>query len=169
MKLTNFNKVYDQYYLLVMKIAYEELEDYHYAQDVCQEVFVTLYKKADIIEENTVKAWLIVAAKRKAIDLRRKKYIGREVCKKEEEIMTHVDVRPEHTVLKKEFGCYLFQELKKRDSQWFEIIRRVSVEQENAGQVASDMGISLSYLRTKLCRAKTWIRENFGDDYSALR
>lgn len=169
MKLSNFNKVYDQYYLLVMKVAYNVLNDYHYSQDVCQEVFAALFRKADGIDEDTVKAWLIVTAKRKAIDMKRKKYIGREICKEEEDIEAHKDIRPECAVLKKEFGHQLFYELKKKDEQWFEIIRRVSIKQENAGQVADDLGITTASLRTKLSRARNWIRKNFGEDYSTLK
>lgn len=167
MKLSNFNKVYDQYYLLVMKVAYNVLKDYYYAQDVCQEVFVMLYKKVDDIDETMVKSWLLVTAKRKAIDLQKKKYYGREICK-EEGLEKHEDIRPEEAVLKKEFGNRLFRELKEKDEDWFKIIRRVSIEKENPEQVARDLGISLSYLRTKLHRARSWIRENFGEDYSAL-
>jgi len=52
MRGSQFNKVYDQHYLLVMKIAYSVLKDYHYAQDVCQEVFIILYKKMELLTKN---------------------------------------------------------------------------------------------------------------------
>ena len=39
MKLSDFNDIYDRYYLMVMKTAFNVLQDYHYAEDICQEVF----------------------------------------------------------------------------------------------------------------------------------
>ena len=33
-------EIYDQYYLMVMDVAFKVLRDYHLAQDVCQDVFM---------------------------------------------------------------------------------------------------------------------------------
>lgn len=168
MKLSHFNKVYDQYYLLVMKVAFNVLKDYHYAQDVCQEVFAVLYKKAGNIDETLVKAWLLVTAKRKAIDLQRKQFYGKEVCGEGQDILYYKDIRPEYTILTREFESRLFQALKEKDETWFQIVIRVSVEEETPEKVARELGITLSHLRTKLFRARTWIRENFKEDYREL-
>ena len=141
MNLSRFNEIYDQYYLMVMKVAYNVLRDYHYAQDICQEVFVLLYLKRDILDEEYIKPWLLVNAKRKAIDLQRKKYYGRE--------------------------CTILEALQKKDRQWYEIFFRVTVEGESQKSVAEDLGISLSNLRIKLHRAKVWMRNMFLDEYKS--
>jgi len=51
------------------------------------------------------------------------------------------------------------------DKAWFEIIVRVVINQEEPNQVAQDMNMSIANLRIKLHRARTWIRDNFKDDY----
>jgi len=168
MKASQFNKVYDQYYLLVMKIAYSVLKDYHYAQDVCQEVFIILYKKLGIIDEELIKSWLIVSTKRKAIDFQRKKFYGREVCEELQELRRKPEITPEENFIQKEFESELFRRLQEKDRAWFEIIVRVVINQENPSQVAQDMNLSLANLRIKLHRARAWIRENFKDDYDKI-
>jgi len=168
MKASQFNKVYDQYYLMVMKIAYSVLKDYHYAQDVCQEVFIILYKKLGIIDEELIKPWLIVSTKRKAIDFQRKKFYGREVCKELQGLRRKTEITPEENFIQKEFESELFRRLQEKDRAWFEIIVRVVINQENPSQVAQDMNLSLANLRIKLHRARAWIRENFKDDYDKV-
>lgn len=168
MKASQFNKVYDQYYLVVMKVAYSVLKDYHYAQDVCQEVFIILYKKMGIIDEELVKPWLIVSTKRKAIDFQRKKFYGREVCEESQELRRKPEINLEENFIQKEFESELFRCLQEKDKVWFEIIVRVVINQETPSQVAQDMNLSLANLRIKLHRARAWIRDNFKDDYDKM-
>lgn len=168
MKSPQFNKIYDQYYLLVMKVAYNVLQDYHYAQDICQEVFIVLYKKRDNIDEALAKPWLLVNTKRKAIDFQRKKFYGREVCEESHDLQKKAEKTPEDRVLHQEFKSRLFLELKTRDEAWFEIIMRVVIEEQEPAQVARDMNISIANLRIKMHRARAWIRDNFENDYKEL-
>jgi RNA polymerase sigma factor (sigma-70 family) len=168
MKASQFNKIYDQYYLLVMKIAYSVLNDYHYAQDVCQEVFIILYQKMEQIDEELTKPWLLVNTKRKAIDFQRKKFYGREVCEESQELKKHSEITPEEKILQMEFESNLFRKLLEKDRTWFEIVIRVIISQESPNQVAQDMGISLSNLRTKMHRARAWIRDNFEEEYRGI-
>lgn len=166
MKLSELNEIYDKYYLMVMKVAFNILHDYHYAQDVCQEVFLALYTKCNATDDNMIKAWLLVATRRKAIDYQRKKYFRNEVS----------DAAPYLTVkeglaydvsdscIRKVFGEEIFNMLQKKDRYWYEIVQRVLIDGESQQKVADDLGISLSNLRIKLHRAKAWIRENISYD-----
>ena len=166
MKLSEFNEVYDTYYLMVMKVAFNILHDYHYSQDVCQEVFLLLYSKRDVIETDFVKPWLIVTAQRKAIDFQRKKYVKREICEDTAISGERIGNDVAETCIRNMLGEEIFEKLKDKDRHWYEIIQRVLVEGESQQSVANDLGISLSNLRIKLHRAKAWLRKNFPfDDY----
>lgn len=169
MKLSDFNDIYDRYYLMVMKTAFNILQDYHYAQDICQEVFTLLYLNHDAVQKPYIKSWLLVTAKYKAIDFQRKKYHKHEVCG--DTVSTRFSLEfddVEKEFLKKEFRKEALAELQKKDRQWYEIIVRVAAAGENQQHVADEMGISLSNLRTKQHRAKLWLRRHFSqDDYSS--
>ena len=74
-----FREIYRQHYQIVKKVVYSILRDIDFAEDVSQEVFISFLKKADTLQEEYHKQWLIVNAKRKAIDFCRKSYQVHEV------------------------------------------------------------------------------------------
>ncbi|MGI6006063.1 MAG: RNA polymerase sigma factor [Ruminococcus sp.] len=169
MNLSEFDELYDRYYLMVMKAAFNILQDYHYAQDICQEVFTLFFVKRETVEDMYIKPWLLVTAKHKAIDFQRKKYHKHEVCG--DVLSQNLNIEfddMEKEFIKKEFRREALAELKKKDRQWYEIIVRVAAAGENQQHVADDLGISLSNLRIKQHRAKLWLRKRFSpEDYSS--
>lgn len=161
MKLSEFNEVYDKYYLMVMKVAFNLLHDYSYAQDVCQEVFLQFYAKGDEIDMKCVKAWLMVTAQRKSIDFTRKKYIKNESCDLDSGRDFLLEDMVCESCVQKVLGEEVLRKLFEKDRLWFEIIYMVLIEHESQQTVAEALGISLSNLRIKLFRAKAWIRKNY--------
>lgn len=74
-----FREIYRQHYQIVKKVVYSILRDIDFAEDVSQEVFMSFLKKANTLQEEYYRQWLIVNAKRKAIDFCRKSYQVHEV------------------------------------------------------------------------------------------
>jgi RNA polymerase sigma factor (sigma-70 family) len=56
-KVENFNKLYNSFYSLVFSIVYSKVNNYHDAEDICQEVFLRFYGKLDEIENP--RKWLL--------------------------------------------------------------------------------------------------------------
>ena len=166
MKLSDLNEIYDKYYLMVMKVAFNILHDYHYAQDVCQEVFLALYSKCNETEDNRIKAWLLVVTRRKAIDYYRKKYFKTEIVDAEPQLTANEGLAYDisEACIRRVFGEEFFAMLKAKDRYWYEIVQRVLIAGESQKKVADDLGISLPNLRIKLYRAKAWIREHVSYD-----
>lgn len=56
-------ELYVRYGELITQVAAQRVRDYHYAQTICQEVFIKLFYKMDMLmDDDLVKAWLIVVA-----------------------------------------------------------------------------------------------------------
>ena len=55
MKISDFDRVYQKYVDLVHYAAYSMVRDYHLAQDVCQEVFIKMYRAIDGLDEKSIK------------------------------------------------------------------------------------------------------------------
>lgn len=55
MERESFNRIYKQYYKLVIHVAFDLLHDYDLAEDVCQEVFVKFHKKIEGLDEDKLK------------------------------------------------------------------------------------------------------------------
>ena len=74
-----FREIYQQYYGLVKKTAFSVLKDYDFSEDVAQEVFLLFSLKEHTLKEEYYRQWLLVNARRKAIDFCRKAYQVHEV------------------------------------------------------------------------------------------
>ena len=72
-------EVYDKYYRLVMKAAYDVLKDFDDSQDVCQEVFHKLIQKWNKVSPEDYAGWLALTARRKALDFLKKSYRKHEM------------------------------------------------------------------------------------------
>lgn len=58
-------EVYDKYYRLVMKAAYDVLKNFDDSQDVCQEVFHKLIQKWNKVSPEDYAGWLALTAQKK--------------------------------------------------------------------------------------------------------
>lgn len=179
-----FQEIYHQYYQLVKSVVYDILKDIDFAEDICQEVFLMFAEKASFLNERYYQYWLIVSAKRKAIDFCRKSYQVHEVTTEafpQEEVLyenesewnsnsisnrNSFEDRVMNKIVFQEFTGKLFEDLAKKDSVWYEIVIRLYVENQDAEQVARDLGISIETLRTKKHRIKKWIKKNYSDKFN---
>lgn len=181
-----FREIYRQHYQIVKKVVYSILHDIDFSDDVCQEVFILFSKKADTLQEEYYKQWLIVNAKRKAIDFCRKSYQVHEVTagsSNEDELFAEEGIiwtsnrsgkQPsvEEEITKKlaiqEFTGRLFEDLEKKNSQWYEIVMRMNVEGKGASETARALGISVESLRVKRHRIKVWINKYYRHKFEDL-
>lgn len=164
-----FECVFNQYRNLVMKAAYEILKDHYLAQDVCQEVFFKLsFERLDKLEtEDDIKRYLNSVTCHRAIDYYRKLHRMNEVYLEDErDIPVYLDI--DEKLTNDEFMGEIFRRLEKKNSKWYEIVRRVGFYDEEPMIVARDMGISIGNLRIMYHRAKVWIRKNFTYEYKYL-
>jgi RNA polymerase sigma factor (sigma-70 family) len=56
-KVENFNRHYNSFYSLIFSIVYSKVNNYHDAEDICQEVFLRFYSKLDEIDNP--RKWLL--------------------------------------------------------------------------------------------------------------
>lgn len=171
-----FDQVYEDYNKLVLHIAFDGLQDYDLAQDVCQEVFCKLHEKIDGLDEELIKKWIVKNAYRKTIDFQRKAYRKNEVSGEFEEEMMQGAVQEmtvEYVVQdderrRKEFRDFLFERLKEKNPVWYDLMIRVVIGNESTKVVAEDHDITVVNLRMKLSRARHWLCKNYYQVYQEL-
>ena len=90
-----FQEMVEQYEKLVFTICYQLVRDYHEAQNLAQDAFVSAYAHIDTVTEDNLKAWLARIATNKAKDYLKSAY-NRRVCLSED--MSEMDlVRAENS------------------------------------------------------------------------
>lgn len=174
-----FHEIYHQHYKIVKKVVYSILHDAELSEDVTQEVFISFFKKADTLQEKYYKQWLLVNAKRKAIDFCRKSYQVHEVtasssseenfCEKNgmmwNSYYAQKQLSTEEITTKKiamqEFTGKLFEDLEKKNTQWYDIVMKMNVEGKDTLETARALGISVESLRAKKHRIKAWINKYY--------
>lgn len=163
MDIKRFTEYYNEYSRLVMKVAYSVLKDFDLAQDVCQDTFIKLYEQRNELDETTVKAWLVICAKRRAVDYCRKINKQKELkdavegnAKKFSKLFSD-DVAD--LICGEELTMEFFVKLWNESPEWFEIITRICINNEDPQNVARDLEMSIANLRTKLHRARKWARK----------
>lgn len=181
-----FRSIYQQHYRLVMKVVYSVLNDVDFSEDICQEVFLLFSENVDTLEDECLKQWFIVTAKRKSIDFCRKAYQVHEVVSSisdtEESLIdrssvwisskSYAQVSSEEEIMHKlelqELTDRMLSELKKKNRHWYEILRRTFLNEEKAEDVARALGISVENLRAKKHRLKIWINKHYRESFEEL-
>lgn len=168
-----FREVYHQYYRLVKHVVYNVLNDINLAEDICQEVFLLFTRKEKTLDEKYYRQWFVVNAKRKSIDFCRRTYqiheVTTEMISEENEFLEMSDKKSledkiAHQMILEEITGRLFQDLEKKNSDWYEIAMRLYVEGEEPEETARALGISIENLRTKKHRMKKWLNEKYKDE-----
>ena len=144
-------EVYDKYYRLVMKAAYDVLKNFDDSQDVCQEVFHKLIQKWNKVSPEDYAGWLALTARRKALDFLKKSYRKHEM-----------------TVIKREFTTEFMDRLYARNPQWHEIMTMQVYEQATDAEMAAALGLTIENLRVKKHRMNKWIEKTYGDKYDDI-
>ncbi len=75
-KVENFTKHYHLFYSLVFSIVYSRINNYHDAEDICQEVFIRFYRKLD--EINNPRKWLLGCLRIVVLDFYKERNRGHE-------------------------------------------------------------------------------------------
>lgn len=99
---TALNCLFDRYAHLVLSIALRILRDYGEAEEIVQDVFFYVYRKATLFEPSrgSAKAWIVQIAFHRALDrkahlARRGFYVGTDIDPLHDTLLDHTDVERE--------------------------------------------------------------------------
>ena len=164
------NELYEIIYLkyrnLSRSIACETIQDLDLAEDIAQEVFKKFYEKMDTLDltdEEHLRAWIINASYRKAIDFARKAY-------RHHEFGIHEDGREEHLLIGESLEKILerreeikekvkiLAEFRKEKPLEYELLMKSSTGEEEQEILAREKGITVNNLRVKVHRARTQLQ-----------
>lgn len=68
-------------------------------------------------------------------------------------------------IARKELSSEILKDLKRRNKSWYRIIYGIYIEDRSTEEIAESLGISVKMLYSKMYRAKSYIKERYGDQY----
>ena len=157
--------LFDRYARLALRIAHGILHDYSEAEDVVQDAFFQVFKKAAFFDpsKGTAKAWIVQIAFRRALDrkrylARRGFYLGTDIGCLDDSLIDETDLEREiagnfnRTQLEK-----AFKELRERQRQTLELFYFAGLELR---EIAEKLDEPLGNIRHHFYRGLERLRES---------
>lgn len=167
-----FIESYEKYSSSVMKVAFNMTSDFDLSEEICQNVFLSYFVNIDKILPRCDKTWLILTTKNLIVDHYRKGSTKYEALK-ENPLTEKYSELDEYDIVKekmqeiarKELSSEILKDLKRRNKSWYRIIYGIYIEDRSTEEIAESLGILVKMLYSKMYRAKSYIKERYGDQY----
>jgi len=153
----------------VFALVFRMLGDRAEAEDVAQEVFVTVFKRIDQFRgDSQLSTWIYRIATNHTRN--RIKYLGRRHHKRKQDIqdtresdiqrpMTDPHPRPDRAAEGRQFERILQRALAELDDTWREVIVLRDVELLSYAEIAEILGVAEGTVKSRLFRARTALQQ----------
>ena len=168
--LEDFKETYLNYQKVIMKVAYDILDDYYTAQDVCQETFLRLGFYFDYMPKMKRLPWMMTVAGNYARDILKKggQYemtVGIPARTENEDVAgDFMDQYLEELVMHEELAEEL-RRLREKNALWYEMLLLIEYVDIPKKRVEEEYHITRSVLDGYLRRAKEWLRKTYGEKW----
>ena len=165
----DIDRLMRQYGTLVLRQAYFYLRDRHKAEDVCQEVFLRMYKKQpQLPDEQSEKAYLLRVTINLCKDVLKSAWHRRVSPMIEGYDAPHPDAGPEEDAVQSEEKQQLYQAVLNLPAIYKDVVLLFYYHDLPTGQIAKILGIPEVTVRTRLMRARnrleTALKGRFEDE-----
>ena len=162
----NFIRLIQQYQNLVFSICLKLTGDYFAAEDLAQETFLSAYRHMETFDGQAEKAWICRIASNKCIDYLRA--ADRRIVPVAEEDMPEIaDVvqeEPLSRVLNQELLVQLYAACEGLEPPYREVALAHFARGKPAGEIASECGISINTVKTRIYRAREMLKKTLGKE-----
>ncbi|MCC8137283.1 MAG: sigma-70 family RNA polymerase sigma factor [Clostridiales bacterium] len=171
MRNKRFENCFQKYYRLVKYVVREKTSDPLLAEEIEQQVFCDFYVHMDEIQPEAEKAWLLRCTRNKVVDHLRKEQKWNEFLtdagrtETDSLLVDGTAVLCEERFLMRELTGRILRQVKEVNVQWYEVLKLCFVEELSYSEAANRLNISTSVLRSRICRARAYVRKVFWDEY----
>ena len=172
------NKLFELYFRenkdVVFRFALDKTGDYQAAQEICQQVFFQLYVNMDKVHPDMIKSWLIRCTRHALIDYFRKAEFRKEmfadnsVAVKGNLLVEESLDLYEEKKKNAELTGRILEEVRAVNEKWYEVLVMSCIDGMSYAEMAEELDMSVDALRARVYRARTYVRERFGDEYQDL-
>jgi len=160
-----FKEIVDTYKGYVFAIILKFISDSYTAEDIAQEVFLQIYRSLPQFQNRSFKSWIGKIAVNKAIDYKRAQGKIRE-----KELTEGVDgvmikgkyPTPEEILLSKSRRQEVYISVAKLPEVYARALQKYYFEGKSYKDIASEEGVTVKTVESRLYRAKGLFRKNWG-------
>ncbi|NHN33788.1 sigma-70 family RNA polymerase sigma factor [Paenibacillus sp. S3N08] len=162
-----FRLLMDKYNTYLFHVAYSILRSTKDAEDVTQEVLLKIYASLPHYQHKGLKTWMTRIAINKAIDYKRSLERKREQLTGQMEELdlpeaseTSVEDEVIYVQLQQRVKDYLHE----IPDNYRQVVVAYYIEDKSYQEIASQQGVAIKTVESKLYRAKQWIRKHWKEE-----
>lgn len=170
-----FSRFVCQYEKLVFTICYQFVKDYHEAQNLSQETFLSAYRHIDSYEGDNYRPWIARIATNKAKDYLNSAYArrvslfsGEESSVEELASMKEANhsEQPDEAYIQKEGHNAIEQMIRSLKEPYRTVCILRFLEEKDTQEIADILGRPKKTVETQLYRARTMLQKQIKEVYS---
>ncbi|OAT81881.1 hypothetical protein A6P54_10220 [Bacillus sp. MKU004] len=148
----------------VKRLIYSYVKNWSAAEDLMQEVFITVYQKMDTLENaSSAKAWIFSIAANKSKDYLRSWHYRKLLLTNTFSLTTSKE-GPEELLLKQQEKTELSEAVFALAVKYREVIIFFYYQELRIEEISEILGINSSTIRTRLSRARSLLNQKLGGD-----
>lgn len=164
-----FEELYHRYWRKLIDIAFQRIKSKEAAEEIVQEVMISLFiRRAEIEISTSVEAWLKTALKYKVYNIYRSQQVH----------LTHLDeifkrnsispLRPDEQMTLKEIREQVREAALRLPEKCSQVFMLSRFEHRTHQEISEQLGISVNTVKRHLNRALTSLKSELGHDHSEL-
>lgn len=170
-----FSQFVTQYEKLVFTICYQFVKDYHEAQNLSQETFLSAYRHIDSYQGDNYKPWIARIATNKAKDYLNSAYSRRVMLASREEDSVEdmagrraadLSEQPDEAYIQKEGSNAIEQMIRSLKEPYREVCILRFLEEKDTQEIAQILGRPKKTVETQLYRARAILQKQIKEVYS---
>ena len=152
----HFKQLVDDYERLVFTVCYQLVKDYHEAENLTQETFLSAYLHIDRCETEYAKPWLTRIAVNKAKDYLKSAYRQRVTLEGSEafERLPAGEPPPEQRLIEREGAEQIKSAVLSLREPYHHVARMYFLEERSVEEISAALGRPKKPVQTQLTRAK---------------
>ena len=157
----NVEKVYEEYRQKVFSYMHSNLQSSDLAEDLCQDVFLKIYEKADTFDETkaSLSTWIYTITRNTLADYYRTRKVSSEIPE-----TLPSDQSAEDEAVNGEMLERLTQALSQMDERMRDVIILRYYDGKTLREIAELMGISYAYVKVIQNKAFAFLKNFLGND-----
>lgn len=162
-----FKEVVVRYEKLVFTVCYQLVKDYHEAQNLAQETFISAYTHIDSCDEGSLKPWLARIAANKAKDYLKSAYNRRVMLSDEPvgENVVSLERTPENILTDSDNAEHITQIIRSLKEPYLKVSVMYFIEEKTVDEIAEALGRPKKTVQTQLYRAKLTLQKILKEEY----
>jgi RNA polymerase sigma factor (sigma-70 family) len=161
-----FRLLMDRYNTYLFHVAYSVLRSTKDAEDVTQEVLLKIYASLPQYQHKGLKTWMTRIAVNKAIDYKRALERKREQLTDDMELLVveASDTSVEDEVMYAQLQQRVKECLHEIPDNYRQVVVAYYIEDKSYQEIATQLGVAIKTVESKLYRAKQWIRKHWNEE-----